>query len=79
MLSSMATEARIYYARHNHYAFSLTAMGADTKELDGKYYRLADAVGRDEQGEYLRALPQEGNPSDGSARYYLKTRTFVWD
>lgn len=78
-MTSMAAEAASYYAKHDHYALSLTAMGVDPKELSGSYYEVLDAVGFDDDGAFLVVVPRDSKRTDGAGRLYLATNTFTWN
>lgn len=78
-MSSMAVEAASYYAKHDHYALSLTAMGVDPKALSGSYYEVLDAVGFDDDGAFLVVVPRAAMGPDEAGRLHLATNRITWD
>jgi hypothetical protein len=65
---SMARDsARVDHARHYRVALRLSETGIRPKDLAGKYFKIDDALYRDERGWYVVAR----SPDDGQGRMYF--------
>lgn len=59
------SSARVEFARQGRVAQRLSEMGVEPQNLKGKYYEIADALYRDEQGWYVVAKPVSKSDSEG--------------